>query len=142
MFRGALPFGSGALPPPTSLRSGYGGRQPCPLRPVARSGEVARDALQESLRHQRDLVDRALESLGVTGGRLAKPAHLAHELPRRGPDLVIGRDHVGVTQRLDASTHATTIEGAGTRRSSIRRRRRIGDRIEAGPAFEKKLDGV
>lgn len=77
--------------------------------------QVAGDRFQQALRRIGDLVDRALERLLVPPRRLAKPAYLAHELPRRRSNLIVGRDHVRVPQRLDASTH--TVKDRESQRS-------------------------
>src|SRR5919108_617749 len=102
---GSLPFGSGPSPAgqPTSA---YRCCQPCLLRVVvSRPGQVPRDAVEQTVRRQADLIDRHLERGFMPARRLAEPAHLAHELPGGGPDLIIGGDNVGVTQSLDASAH-------------------------------------
>jgi len=67
--------------------------------------QVLRDALEQPLRNERDLVNRAFERLLVSCCRLPETADLPHELKSGGSDLFIGRDNVGVAQRLDASTH-------------------------------------
>src|SRR5438477_2407607 len=81
------------------------------LSPVRRSRQVARDALQQPLRRNRDLIHRLIERGLVPARRFREPAHLAHVLARGLADLDIGRNNIGVTQGLDASTHRpTTIE--------------------------------
>jgi hypothetical protein len=75
---------------------------------VAR-GQIGRDGIQQPLGRDRDLIHRPLERRLVPASGFVEPAHLAHELARRGADLIIGGNDVGVTQSFDASTHATTI---------------------------------
>ena len=67
--------------------------------------QVARDAVEQPLRHERDLVHRTLERGGVPPRRLSEPAHLADELASGGADLVVRGDDVSMAEGLDASAH-------------------------------------
>src|SRR5438445_13415996 len=102
--------------PASTLIKGRRGRQPRSLRAVG--GKVPGDRLEQALGRECDLVHRPLERHLVPPRGLAESAHLAHELPCRGADLVLGGDHVSLAQGLDASAHATTIRGPGAREAA------------------------
>src|SRR5215203_3180166 len=59
----------------------------------------------EPLRGLRHLVDGALERGLVRARGTRRPAQLAHELQRRGADLVVGGRRLEVRQRLDVTAH-------------------------------------
>jgi len=57
-------------------------------------GQVLRDGSEQALRGNGDLIHGALESQLMLTRRLAKPAHLANELPGGSADLLLAGDHV------------------------------------------------
>src|SRR5688500_6718402 len=63
--------------------------------------------VEQLVSHRGGLVDRALEGRLVRLRRLVEAGELAHELERRGPDLVIGDRRIEVEERLDVAAHGT-----------------------------------
>ena len=75
-------------------------------------GAAATRSSRQVRRDVRDLVDRAVEHLGVRARGLRRAAHLADVLERRRADLVRGRRRIEVVQRSDVATHAESRNGA------------------------------
>src|SRR4029453_1250719 len=62
-----------------------------------------------------DVVDGALEGLGVRLRRLRGPADLADVLKRRRSDLVLSRRRLEVVERSDVAAHAPRLAYASRR---------------------------
>src|SRR5438128_11181508 len=104
---GFPPFGSGSLPRRLPGPAYPALSTPRLLRVVTGAGQVARDAPQQTLGRNRDLVDCLFEGTLVAARRLCEPAHLAHELARGFANLGVSGDDVGVAQGFDASAHGS-----------------------------------
>ena len=104
---GFPPFGSGSLPRRPTGPSVSRPVNPRLLRVVSGPGQVARNAPQQTLGRNGDLIDRLFEGSLVSARRFREPAHLAHELARGFANLGVSGDDVGVAQGFDASAHGS-----------------------------------
>src|SRR4051812_6368743 len=67
---------------------------------------------QQFSRYLGDFVDRALEGCGVLAGGLVESRQLAHELQRRGADLILRRRRLEIEQRLNVTAHRFNPSGS------------------------------
>src|SRR5690242_10119147 len=74
------------------------------LLAVARRG-VNLERVDESARDRRHVVDRLVEGRFVGLRRLGRSAELAHELKRRGADLVVGGGGFEIRESFDVAAH-------------------------------------
>src|SRR5215211_2489746 len=73
----------------------------------------SRERVEEPAGGVRDLLDGAVEGGGVCPRRRVEARELAHELQRRGADLVLGRRRLEIEQRTDLAAHRVFLLAPG-----------------------------